>query len=419
MFCLHCGIAVEEGTQFCPFCGYEANKPADVTKQNSANQPELSESESVAKEMEISEVSEPVEATPSEDSNAVNSEPERTETVQEANTEVTESIQPTVVKPPKSPKKRMGKGGAVALCVLFTVLSLILTICTTGMWAAKDILNGAMVSGFVSDVNPLYIKAGDVFEKPDDINNLLKQIGVEEGIGEISPDDTIGDVLDKSLAEYGLSEDAAEKLLEKSPLVPYVSKVVSAYENYLLTGVDSEPVTDESLKKTIMETLSYANTELGIKFAPDTEQQIDRLLKDNKDVIRAANPTEALGTGGSYIRYLFLLPVIIAATLITVAVAVLAGVITKRLDTTLVVLGVPTLLCGFTCLFVGLFPRVAFSAFKIPSAAVGGSIETLGAKFTEIGLSELITGLVLVVAFIVHRIISKKIADKNAELQSA
>lgn len=425
MFCLHCGKAVEDGTVFCPFCGNEADKPADTAVQ--PVQPDYSEPEnSITDTTETTDFNSGMEyvADVSSDKSGDLSEPadpvvpETIETEQKTEPANADSIQPTVVKPPKKPVKRMGSGAAVTVCVLFTVITLILTVCTTAMWAVRDMLNGGMVSGLVKDVNPLYIKAGDVFEKPEDINNLLKQVGIEGGISEISAEDTVGDILDENLAEYGLSEDAAEKLLEKSPLVPYISKVVSAYEDYLLTGVDSKPVTDDALRQTIMECLNYASGELGIKFAPDTEQQLDRLLKDNKDVIRAANPTEALGTGGGYIRYLFLVPVLVVASLITAAVAALAGVITKRIDAALITLGIPTLLCGFACLYVGLFPRVAISAIKIPSAAVGGSIETIGAKFTEIGLSELITGVMLIVMFTAIKVISKKIAAKNAEMQN-
>lgn len=429
MFCLHCGNAVEDGTKFCPFCGNEADKPAEAEPMNAADRSvQMADSSDVISDVSDNTDKSDVTGNTAEASpvvNIANSTEDNGDTFAENSSDMAESsideakkassMQAAAVKPNKTPIKRASTGVTVAVSALFTVITLVLAVCTTSMWAVRAVLDGGMMSEFVSDINPLYIKASDVFTDPEDLDYLLKQVGIEEGIDEISADDTIGDIVDKTLVEYGLSEDRAERLLEESALVPYLTDVVKAYENYLLTGVDTKPITDKALKQTIMDCVNFASNDLGVKFAPDFERQIDKLLKDNKDIIRAANPTEALGIGGGYIRYIFLVPVLIAASIITIAVAVLAGVITKRVDAALITLGIPTVLCGMVCLFTGLFPRVVLSCIGIPNAAVGSSVEVFGAKFTEIGLAEFGIGVILIALFVVYQIVLKKLADKTGK----
>lgn len=422
MFCQHCGENIDEGTKFCPFCG---NKPemldedqtselSDYGKQDM----ELNEKTEAAEEVSASiglSAAEDLELVPEADSSQL---PDDTQQLlSESNSDNT--VKGTTVKKQKRFVKKAGTGTTVAVCALFMVVTLVLTICTSSMWAAREILSDGMLSDMVTDSDPLSVKVGDIITDAYLLDSTLKQVGIEDGVSGISADDTLGEAIERSFSKYGLTEDNAEQFLENSALLPYISDLVGAYENYLLTGVDDKPVTEKNLKAVIIECVDYAKKEFGVKFAVDAEEQIDKVIKDNKDIIRSVNPTYALGAGGKYIRYIFFAPVLVAASIITIAAAALSGVITKRVDAALITLGVPTILFGVIFLFTGLFPRVIISWVNVPNTLFGDSIEEIGAVFTKIGLAEFVTGAIFIAGFVLCRVIVKRMADKAAKVNSS
>lgn len=410
MFCQHCGKSIDDGTKFCPYCGnvpeLSAKGEFSDLSDNNEEKPELIENlNDTGAVWDNADLS-------SDGNSACLPETEVPQIQDETQQPVSDAVKAVSVRKQKHSAKKAGTGATVAVCALFMVVTLVLTICTSSMWAAREILSDGMLSDMVSDVDPLSVKVGDLITDVNAIDSTLKQFGITEGASGISADDTVGEIIENSFKKYGLTEDKAEQFLEESALLPYVSEVVKSYENYLLTGEDENVVKEKKLKAVILDCIDYSRSELGIKFADDTEAQIDKALKENKDIIRSANPTNALGAGGKYIRYIFFMPVLIAASVITIAAAALAGVITKRADAALITLGVPTVLFGGVFLFTGLFPRVILSWAKVPNALFGDTIEEIGAVFTKIGLAEFVTGIVLIAAFVLCKIVAKKMADK-------
>ncbi len=395
MICAKCGNPLDEGTKFCLFCGAvqdtsELQLELDETSAESPVESEYSTSQTP----DIDEILEEVAA-----SNEETDIPAREE-------------KPIKAKPVKKTRKPSMRAGATAvICVLFSVLTLVFGLVSSGLWITRDLLEDGAASTVVSETNYLYRNAKDILTNVPELEKARKDSGIAEiSIGEIGETETVGDVLDRTMTDYGLTADKAEQLLakENTKLNSYIKKIISAYEVYLLTGEDVKAVNARDIKETVLSCMNYAAGELGFKFRPDYEQRIDTMLRANKDAIRAANPTEALGVGGSYIRYIFSYPVLAVSVILALLFAVLAGVITRRADVSFITLGIPMLICGLLFLYVGLFPRVVISRMGITSAAVADVTNLFNGVFTQIGLAETVIGVLAIAVFVVWRVIASK-----------
>lgn len=445
MFCVKCGKPLDEGTRFCLSCGavqdtvdieqeMELPPEPDIPEIAEANSPTIPEYSSEIAPLENSEPTDTIDTAVSAYEHLVKEEDapssDETFTAEEylddspespdsPESEAVPTVKAKAVKPDRPRKKPMAAGFSAVLCVLFSLLTLTLAVTSTSLWTVRDVLQSGSLSATTKQVNPLYFKAKDVIRNTDALEKALARCGIAEVyFGEISPDETVGDMIDRTFANYGLSEEEAEKFLEKSELMPFVANVVSSYETYLLTGEDNRPINDKKLKETALSCMDYASRELGFKFRPDSEKRIDNFIRQNRDLIKGANPSEALGVGGSYIRYAFSLPVVIAASVLTLLFAVLVGLITRRADAAFATFGIPTFISGLMFLYMGLFPRLVLENANIPSAAIGDSIETaFGTDLVCAGTIETVAGIIFIAAFIVYRVLAAKIAKKK-ELQN-
>lgn len=409
MFCVKCGKPLDEGTRFCLSCG-AFQEIADIEPESSDLNEELDERD-FPEESEDTPNTEFLSDMADESEDDVREEdPEPAPTKQSVPT-----FKPTVARPERRRRKPMNAAPTVLICILFSALTLVLALASTTLWETRNILQNSSVSTAAAQMNPLYLKAKETIKDTAALEMALADSGIADvSIGEIGEDETLGDVIERTFVKYGVTEDEAEQFLEKSALMPYLTEVVSAYENFLLTGEDVKPVTDKKLKETALNCMDYASKELGFKFRPDSEQRLDDFFKKNKDEIRAMNPSESLGVGGSYIRYWFSLPVVIAAGVLTLAAAVLAGIITRRFDAAFITLGIPMTLSGVVFLYIGLFPKLALEQANIPSAAIGDSVDALGASFVQAGAVEAVIGVVFIAAFIVYRVLAAKLAKRKA-----
>lgn len=403
MFCANCGKPLDEGTRFCLSCG-ALQEIADTKTENSAldeEREDLSEEAAVAESsvIGVDDGSDAFEET-------VRTEPSVSE------------VKPEIVRSERRMRAPMRVVPTVLVCVLFSVLTVALALGSAALWEARDILRNGSASAATVEVDPLNFRAKDVITDTETLQKALADSGIADvDFGEIGDDETLGEVVERAFVRYGVTEDEAEQFLEKSELMPYLAEVVSAYENFLYTGEDVKPVTDAKLKSTALSCMDYASKEMGFIFRPDYEQRLDDLFKKNKDEIRSLNPSEALGVGGSYIRYWFSLPVVITVSVLTLLAAVLAGIITRRVDAAFITLGIPMLLSGYVFLYVGLFPKLALELVDIPSAAIGDSAEILSPGFVTAGTVEAVIGLVFIAAFVVYRVFASKLA-KRKELQN-
>lgn len=412
MFCAKCGKQLDEGTKFCLFCGAVQDAPElSLDLEDAPIIPEASSAEADNTEL-------PPEMTFTDEENNFDSAAEE---VYPRTDDIPVEEKPVKVKPVKRSGKPPRSAGVTALvCVLFSLLTLVFGFASSGLWAARDLLNNGAASTLVSQSNPLYFRAKNYITDVPALEKMLKDCGIADvNIGEIGENETIGDVIERAMADYGMTEDKAEELIGKNTkLMSYLGKVVSSYETYLMTGEDAKAINEKDIKETVLSCMDYAARELGFKFRPDYDQRLDAFLKANKDNIRAANPSEALGVGGSYIHYAFSLPVVIVVTLLAVLFAALAGIITRRADAAFITLGIPSLMCGVYFLYVGLFPKLVLASAGIPTIAIGNGVETMGKVFVNIGLAETIIGVLAVAAFVIYRVVAAKRVAKN-EYQEA
>ncbi len=421
MFCLKCGKPLDEGTSFCLSCGAvqdivdfgeepELPSERDISEAAGSDLPLLGEFEDDGSEA----------ADEADDFNEKNT----TEDYDEGAAEISDIAgepapvrRAKVMRPERVHRKPMSAAPTFLICVLFSALTLVFGLGSSALWGVRDLLTNSFVSTEAKNLNPLYLNANDIITDPAALEKALSDSGIADvKIGEIGKDETLGALIERTLADYGLNEEKTEKLLDS--FMPFVSDVAAAYETYLLTGKDTKPITDETIKSTALGCMDYASKELGFKFRPDSESRMDDFLKKNRELIRKANPTEALGVGGSYIRYAFSVPVIATLGALAVVMAALAGSITRRADAAFISFGIPMFISGAALLYVGLFPRVVLASAGIPSIAVGDDIEQYAAVFTHLGAAELVVGVVFIAAFAVYRVIASKIAKKKA-LQSA
>lgn len=429
MFCVKCGKQLDEGTRFCLSCGavqdtVDFGQETDLPLE--PDNPEMAESdydESVMSLLGDLEDDSSETADDADDFNEKNTSEdyapkdydEETPDVSDKADDAAPARKAKVMKPDRPRRKPMSAAPTVLICILFSVMTLVFSMSSSALWGMRDLLVNGFVSTEAKSLNPLYLNANDIITNPAALERALSDSGIADvKIGEIGANETLGDLIERTLPDYGLNEEKTEKLL--GSFMPFVSDVAAAYETYLLTGKDTKPITDETIKSTALGCMDAAR-ELGFKFRPDSERRMEDFFRNNRDLIRQSNPTEALGVGGSYIRYAFSVPVIVGLCVLAVVTAVLAGFITRRADAAFISFGIPMFISGVALLYVGLFPRVVLASAGIPSIALGDDIEQYAAVFTRLGTVELVLGVVFIAAFAIYRVIASKISKKA--LQSA
>ncbi len=289
---------------------------------------------------------------------------------------------------------------------------------------AQGILEANNVS--ISDIDSLYGVDLEAFVDKIDGVDSVDDLDIDTLIENFSKFDKeeINIIIDKYSNDdfpeltFDIDKDMVDDYLDEegSPAREYVSEIVNAYESYLLTGDDSKPLSKDKLSAFAEESVEYILDGMDRSFINEINSEMDKVVTDNRKTIEGYNPSalfESIGVSPSLILSLI---TVFAALGLAVALAVVIGIISKRIDAAVITLGVSFLITGGAALVVNLLNLSAITGLKysvISKTATKLFSKTFAADFTSMGIRSLIVGVLLIAAVVVVKVIVRAVRNKK------
>lgn len=322
---------------------------------------------------------------------------------------------------PKAPAKKMGTAVTVVLAVVFGLLAFILGVYAFTGGVVRNGLSSGEISSEVRKIDFGKIVVGDILTDPS-------MADVVEKNGLILPDSrpgraTIAQVaaltINKSVPAANLTDDMINKILDKSEINKQLSEVVKSYEEYIVTG-KTRRFKDglcAEIKDLVKSTEKYVIEIANMRLAADYEVQLDATLKDEEETIEGILPAAALKKYSGLIGFALSPVTLVAALVLCVVLAVLEGLITKRLTAGLITGGAVFALIGIvltvgSILLSNLAAVISMDYIVVTDVLTPIVYNTFGISMLTAGLICLGLGLALIAAFVVIKIIAAKRTNK-------
>ncbi len=324
---------------------------------------------------------------------------------------------------PKAPAKKKGTAVTIVLAVVFGLLAFLLGVFAFTGGVVRNGLSSGEISSEVRKIDFGKIVVGDILTDPS-------MADVVEKNGLILPDSrpgraTIAQVaaltINKSVPAANLTDDMINKILDKSEINKQLSEVVKSYEEYIVTG-KTRRFKDglcAEIKDLVKSTEKYVIEIANMRLAADYEVQLDATLKDEEETIEGILPAAALKKYSGLIGFALSPVTLVAALVLCVVLAVLEGLITKRLTAGLITGGAVFALIGIvltvgSVLLSNLASVISMDYVVVTDVLTPIIYNTFGISMLTAGLICLGLGLALIAAFIVLKIIAAKRANKAA-----
>lgn len=278
------------------------------------------------------------------------------------------------MRPVRRPKASAAM--TMIICVVFGLLAFIFAMSSAALLSLRGILSESALSNAVSEIQPLDWEMG-MFADEEQLDEVAKILQIP--LDRLDEDSTISDMICVTAAQYRLSVSPfeLEELLEQSEIMPAVGGLVGTYEHYFLTGEDMEIFDRRQLLAEIKSHKSsiekYTGVDLSI-FYDDIEDNLRR----NSAELKKYNPSKLTNDAGKYTSVALSLPVVIGCLALSVVMAVLALLITKRPVACLRMLGIVMTAVGAVVIAAALLiPTILKSALTTLGSRVLREITAL------------------------------------------
>lgn len=241
-------------------------------------------------------------------------------------------------------------------------------------------------------------------------------------------DDEIKNIVDKYSNEdfpeqtFEIDKEKIDELLndEKSAVKDYLCDIIKAYEEYLITGDDSEPINEKDLKKLATGCVEFVLSGKDSSYIEEINREMDEVIEKNKKTLGSYNPSNIMENAGSLPQMALSIITIIAAVVLAVGLAVVIAIITKRIDAAALTLGIAFTLSGIAALCVNIvtsnLSMITGLDYTIVSKTLSRLLsKTLAEDFTVLGIQALIIGVVFIAVFVVMNVIKKVVKNKKAK----
>ena len=323
------------------------------------------------------------------------------------------------------PKQKAGAVKTVVICIVFVLPAFIFALGSAALLCIRNTLSQSALSGAVSGINPADWKLGMFFDD-EQIDEFAYALYLPRN--RIGKDTTISDMIRESAAQYGISINPLdiEELLEKSQIMPAIGSLVSTYEYYFLTGEDLEPFSRKNLfseiEKQCDEIKRYTDVDLSF-FYPGIKQT----LREVSGVLNQLNPSVLTKDAGKYTSVLLSFPSVIILFALSLVMAILTLLITRRPVACVRMYGIALTAAGAVVIAAALLlPNVLKAvltmlspeAVDYISSLLGSSVAPIflihGAVFAGAGL--ILTAITVVFGIVVKKIMAKKTETQTADI---
>lgn len=271
----------------------------------------------------------------------------------------------------------------------------------------------------------------DAFVRKIDGVNSVNDLNMEILTNNFSKfsDDEIKIIVEKYSNEkfpeqtFEIDKERIDSLLndENSSVKDYLCEIIKAYEGYLITGDDTEPINENDLKVLAKDSVGFVLEGKDASYIDEINMEMEEVIKENKKTLSSYNPSNALQSAGSLPQMALSVITIIAAAVLAVGLTVVIAVITKRIDAAVLTLGIAFTLSGIAAFCVNLVTANLSMFTGLNYTIVSKTLsrllsKTLAEDFTVMGIRALIIGVILIAVFVVMNVIKKAIKNKKALL---
>lgn len=314
-------------------------------------------------------------------------------------------------------RQKPGTAATVFICVIFGILAFAFSLCSAVQLIARNILTQSAVSDMVSDINPADWQLG-MFFGDKEVRDFVKEWYYPKTI---TADSTFAEAIRDTCLSVGqnVGVEDVRRMFDETGIMPALGGLLTPYERYLLTGVDEKIYSPELIMNEIKKQRDSIRESIGLDISIFYEL-IEEGLYDVEPAFDQLNPAELLNGAGTYTSTAVSPLMIAAVSAASLAMFVIALVITKRLWECLGMYGIALGAAGIIPLAaVAVFPTVLREETMLHYDAVDYITKEFNTAFSPIfrtiGGLFAVTGAVLIVLSIVGAVISRKKAVKTPQ----
>lgn len=214
----------------------------------------------------------------------------------------------------------------------------------------RNILEQSVVSVTISDMNPADWELG-MFWDENDIEDFVKEWSFPETI---TADSTIAEAMKDTSESVGthIEIEDVRKMFEETGLMPSLGSLVTPYERYLLTGNDEKIFSPDDIMNEIKKHRDSVQESIGLDISIFYEL-LEECLNDVAPAFDELNPAELLNNAGAYTSTAVGTPLILGTAALSLAMLVVAVLITKRFFPCLGMYGISLTLAGIVPMVTG------------------------------------------------------------------
>lgn len=219
---------------------------------------------------------------------------------------------------------------------------------------------------------------------------------------------------------FEIDKRKVEDLLNKSnsPAKAYISDVVKAYENYMLTGEDTKPFTVSKLNTFAQESVGYILEGMDSSYVDEINKEMSQVVSENKAMLNSYNPSSFFGVFGSILPMSLSTVTVFVSLGLAVVFAAVAALITKRIDAAGITLGVSFIIAGGAAFAVNALPAnlAQFTGldYRIVSKTAANIVkETFVGDFTVMGIRSLVVGVVIIAGVVATKFVMRAVKNKK------
>lgn len=437
MICNKCGQTINDNAKFCVFCGSKVNPDSQTSDAQEVKEPIAAPEEAAAPsapeasavpETSISsetpfqsavQFSDPQFMQPQntpEAANSGNSLFSEPQTMQAQITPEAIYVPPVnAVSETAAPKPKKRKR-SVAFVVLFAVLAFIFSLYAITAGSVRSILDNHCVSEAVSNANPGELTIGSLSLNTGLIDAVEKSGGDSSAIRD---DMTLSELISEISGIPGLSADDVTNIIEESTIMPYIGKVVAAYEDYILTGESDKVISAQKILNLLNDNKAKI-FEISHVDISNYSNDLESDLNANDKLLKSFNPANSLGSVGSITSLLLSPAMIITAAVLALACMVAAAVITRRVRTSVLWTGIVCAINGIAALAAGIALPIVVENIMLFSKQISRFIgrlikDSISSAFIGYGAIDLGAGILFIAAYVISTYIVRRKEDKNQQ----
>lgn len=450
MFCFKCGAQISEGTKFCAACGAEITAPefgaaepvsqaASAAAEGEIVSPAVDEAAPMPADIPAEAAAAPESALgdnpapmPPEggsiqfiNNTAPNGQDLFTNAPQQNYDTPVENVaaaEPTVYtnpagKPQRKKGKKLNLPAAVVLAVVFGLFSLAFGLYAFTGGIVRTGVESGKLSDDVSDIELGEVVVGDILTQ-ESMSGFAANRGIV--LPERRPERaTVAEIaalsVNKSAGITTVTEEQMNEIIKRTDVSGELAKLVKAYEEYIISGSTEElpdGICDE-IKEFVEKNEHYFISIAKIKLSSDYEEQLVNALDGNQNSIEQIHPDTALHDVSYPIRFALSPILLVVLLVLSIGLAVLPGIVSKRANAAFITGGVVYSLIGIVLIvasvLVSNLTLVGALDYSVVSKVLSPLLySAFGANMLYAGLITLGAGVLCIAVFVVINIVGKK-----------